>query len=81
MEQWLRSKFPVVPNGWGQGEDSFGFTNADGHKSEVSIGWFVERWGPNAPTSAAELKANVDTTPAWAAHFDTWASKGILPAE
>lgn len=89
METWIRSTFEIVPDGWvgvnpetGEDlppEDAFAFESG-GRRVEAPIAWFVQRFGPDAPASAADLKAkDPNDTLGWHRHFDAWVAQGILP--
>jgi len=81
MEQWIRSHFVVTSDGWstisGQAEDAFMFGTI-----KAPVPWFVSRFGPEAPVSAASLKAkDPEDRLGWHKHFDAWVEQRILPAE
>lgn len=82
VENWVREHFEVIPDGWDNEtghEPAFVF-NINGITVKACLRWFIERFGPDAPTSVNDLKnRDPENTSGWHQIFNTWGEQGLLP--
>lgn len=79
MEDWIRSTFEVVKDGWAEGQDAFAFLSAGRRVEapvEVFVAWFGE--APTPPTRAALKACDPGDEHGWHRHFDAWVEQGII---
>lgn len=83
MEQWIRSRFQVIPNGYeradGTTSDAFVFESG-GKTVYADLTFFLDAFGSvSAPPTATQLKS-VDPGDllGWHRHFDAWVEQGII---